>query len=76
MRCEGCKREETINLVDGRKVCNYCPAWLVECEARHLLGLPLHKRRERLDARSKTRGEASVNKLKEVMAAVHKRNKK
>lgn len=76
MRCQECKREETINLVDGRKVCNYCPEWLIECEARHLLGLPLHKRREQLDARSKTRGTTAVESLKKVMSDIHARRKK
>jgi hypothetical protein len=76
MRCEGCTREETINLVDGRKVCNYCPAWLVECEARYLLGLPLHKRKEQLEERSKKRGEASINKLKDIMSQIFTRSKK
>jgi len=75
-RCNGCHREESVNLVSGKRVCNYCPEWQLECEARHLLRYPLQKRRELLDARLKQRGKASVDKLKDVMAQVFARHKK
>lgn len=76
MRCTDCSKEESVTLISGQKVCNYCPAWREECEARYLLGLPLHKRREQLFVRLKSRGEQGVSKLKEVMREIHARNRK
>lgn len=67
--------ERDVTLVDGTVVSNYSREWMLECEARHLLTLPLWKRRENLDALEKKRGVVSVNKLKEVMAAVHAKRK-
>jgi len=75
-RCHGCHREESVNLVDGKRVCNYCPEWRLECEARQLLRYPLQKRRELLDARLKPRGKKGVEELKEVMAKVFARQRK
>jgi hypothetical protein len=49
---------------------------MIECEARHLLTLPLWKRREELDAREKKRGVKSVEQLKAVMASIHTKRKK
>lgn len=66
-RCNGCTREETVRLVDGRKVCNYCEDWRNECEARHLLRYPLSQRQDMLEERLKKRGEVHANKLKEAM---------
>ena len=75
-RCDGCTRETKVTLHDGRQVCNYCPEWMIETEARHLLTLKLDKRREALSARVAKRGEASVEILKARMSAIHAHNKK
>lgn len=77
--CTKCARMETGDLVklhDGRRVCNYCPAWLLECEARHLLRQPLKDRRAALVEREKKRGVPAVNELKVVMAAIHAKARK
>lgn len=67
--------EKDVALHDGTIVSNYSRKWMMECEARHLLTLPLWKRREQLDAMEKKRGVVSVNKTKEVMQALHAKRK-
>ena len=62
-----CDRLKTIILVDGEAVCDYCPAHALECEARHLLGYSLSKRRLALKERLPHRGEKGVQNLKDVM---------
>jgi hypothetical protein len=69
MEYEGCKRDKTARLSDGRMVCTWCRAWMIECEARYLLAMPLEARREALAAREKVRG--SVNELKSAMERLH-----
>jgi len=76
MRCKDCSKEESVALISGRRVCNFCPEWREECEARYLLGLPLHKRREQLFVRLKSRGEQGVARLKDVMREIHARRTK
>lgn len=76
LKCEGCSREKSIPLVSGSTCCGYCPEWLHECEARHLLGLPLQKRREALDARLKPRGTQAVELLKAKMTEIFNARKK
>lgn len=74
MTCLGCQRCEDgpmVKLIDGRQVCNICPDWKLECEARQLLALPLAKRRATLDGFERARGKASVDELRAVMTAVH-----
>lgn len=68
--------EIDVTLHDGRVVGSWSREWMIECEARHLLTLPLWKRREELDAREKKRGIKSVEQLKAVMASIHTRRKK
>ena len=68
--------EIDVTLHDGRVVGSWSSEWMLECEARHLLTLPLWKRREELDAREKKRGIKSVEQLKAVMASIHTRRKK
>lgn len=68
--------EIDVTLHDGRVVGSWSREWMIECEARHLLTLPLWKRREELDAREKKRGVKSVEQLKVVMASIHTRRKK
>jgi hypothetical protein len=50
-------------------VCTWCRAWLVECEARYLLAMPLYARRQALAAREAARG--SVEDLKAAMERLH-----
>jgi hypothetical protein len=69
MECEGCERDKTARLSDGRVVCTWCRAWLIECEARYLLEMPLEARREALAAREAVRG--SVEELKDAMERLH-----
>jgi hypothetical protein len=68
--------EIDVTLHDGRVVGSWSREWMIECEAKHLLTLPLWKRREELDAREKKRGVKSVEQLKAVMASIHTRRKK
>lgn len=67
--------EIQVTLHDGRVVGSWSQDWLLECEARHLLGLPLAERRQALLARFKLRGEASVNALKMRMLSIHSKRK-
>jgi len=67
--CDKCKRTKTALLSDGRTVCTWCRDWMVECEARHLLAMPLAERRDGLAALEQKRG--SVEKLKAVMVLIH-----
>jgi hypothetical protein len=68
--------EIDVTLHDGRVVGSWSREWMLECEAMHLLTLPLWKRREELDAREKKRGVKSVEQLKAVMASIHTKRKK
>ncbi len=68
--------EIDVTLHDGRVVGSWSREWMIECEAKHLLTLPLWKRREELDVREKKRGVKSVEQLKAVMASIHTRRKK
>jgi hypothetical protein len=70
------KYEIDVTLHDGRVVGSWSRDWMLECEARHLLTLPLWKRRDELDVREKRRGIKSVEQLKAVMASIHTRRKK
>ena len=67
--CAACERPLTITLSDGRPACTYCPCWMIDCEARHLLSMPLKQRREALAAREAKRG--SVDALKAAMSRIH-----
>lgn len=72
--CLGCQRCESgpmVTLISGRQVCDYCPEWKTECEARDLLQMPLEKRRNALGKREQERGKASTDQLRAVMTAVH-----
>jgi len=62
-----------VTLRDGSTVCSSCPEWLIECEARHLLSMPLAERRAELANRQKKRGVAAVEALKNVMLDLHGR---
>lgn len=65
-----CPRPQTARLADGRTVCTWCRWWLIECEARHLLTLPLAERRQALDARQAKRGD--IADLQTAMRHLHR----
>lgn len=72
--CLGCQRCESgpmVTLISGCQVCDFCPEWKIECEARDLLKMPLEPRRKALADREQKRGKASVDNLRSVMTAVH-----
>jgi hypothetical protein len=69
MECEGCKRDKSARLSDGRMVCTWCRDWLIECEARYLMAMPLTERRAAISARDAARG--SVDALKDAMKRIH-----
>lgn len=64
-----------VTLHDGRNVCNTCPEWREECEARELLALPLMERRERLSERDIKRGQAETDELRDRMSRIHSQGK-
>jgi uncharacterized hydantoinase/oxoprolinase family protein len=70
------KYEIDVTLHDGRVVGSWSRKWMTECEARHLLTMPLWKRRDELEERTKKRGAKSVEQLKAVMASMHAQRKK
>ena len=81
MTCAGCNQLELDpgkTLIDGSVVCSDCPAWRLECEARHVVNLPsIEARRAHLDYRtrkSKAAGEelrALVGKLWSMRKTVY-----
>lgn len=71
------KWEIQVTLHDGRVVGSWSREWLIECEAMHLLRMPLQKRREALAARDQKRGVKATDELRAVMRSIHecKKNK-
>jgi len=69
--CQKCEDGPVVTLIDGRTVCNTCPDWRNECEARYLLDMPLSLRQESLARRSNLRGADAVGKLKAALTALH-----
>lgn len=67
--------EVSVTLHDGRIVGSWSREWLIECEAKHLLTLPLWKRRDELEERTKKRGARAVEELKKIMASIHAQRK-
>ena len=67
--CIGCQRlnDELVNLIQlstGRRVCSYCPEWMIETEAKELLSLPLKQRQRLLLIKEAARGPESIKILK------------
>lgn len=77
MTCLGCQRlenkDQCVTLASGAVVCTYCPAWLIETEARELLAMPKAKRIEELRKRELKRG--NVDALKKAMTDVFNKRK-
>jgi hypothetical protein len=76
MTCLGCQRCETdpmVTLIDGRKVCSYCPDWRLECEARQVAAMAaLEQRRAYMVEAQKKRGQAAYLELARVVSVVFK----
>lgn len=70
-----CDRERTKVMPDGTLVCSWCLQWMLACEARHLLGLPLMQRRIQLDLRDLKRGETATDQLRKMMVDLHQESK-
>ena len=66
-----CKDRSIVTLRNGKIVCNYCPDWLFECEARH--ALKLQDKRQYLNNVAKKRGDAAAFALREEMLAIQKK---
>ena len=62
--------EIQVKLHDGRMVGSWSREWLIECEALHLLSLPLQDRRKALEDREKKRGVKATNELRNVMRSI------
>lgn len=77
MTCLGCQRlenaDQCVTLASGAVVCTYCPAWLIETEARELLAMPKAKRIEELRKRELKRG--NVDALKKAMTDIFNQRK-
>lgn len=75
MMCVGCSRlesgEKLHTLHTGRAVCDYCPDWIMECEAVELLRMPLDARRKVMAAFSDKRGHDGMDALKERLKSIH-----
>lgn len=70
-----CDRPKDQRLVDGSLVCCYCRRWMLECEARYLLKMPLAQRRAELARRQPLR-EGAVETLKQTMQEIFMYKKK
>lgn len=66
------KYEIEVQLHDGRTVGSWSEEWRLECEAKHLLAMPLAKRRQALEVRVAKRGQPAIDRLKDVMASMHR----
>ena len=73
MECLGCNLIDIAPVVlrDGRTVCNKCRAWMLECEARQVLSMPLAKRQMHLVLVERARGKAGADRLKNEIMIQH-----
>lgn len=85
MTCTGrCFRQTAVTLVSGQQVCNECPLWMTECEARRVLrdypDEPVWKGKTKIKPSKAdylagvkaARGMVGYNALRGAMVAVHK----
>lgn len=72
MSCLGCNLIESapVELLDKRTVCNTCPDWRMECEAREVLKMPLEDRREYLTGVDARRGKQAGDELRAAITAM------
>ncbi len=69
--CQRCEEGPVVTLHDGRVVCDTCPDWRAECEARYVLNMPgKKKRREYLERIGKKRGATARAELERVIKLV------
>lgn len=71
--CAVCNQQhdgKPVTLITGKTVCDYSEAWRVECEARHILRMPLGDRRMLLVEIEKRRGAKATAELKSIMRVV------
>lgn len=65
--CQRCEMPETkmVTLHSGQNVCNDCPEWLLECEARHWIDIAKNRKswQEKKLELIRKRGIESVNRL-------------
>lgn len=86
VRCQG-RPTSSVTLVDGRQVCNECPDWMIECEARLVLSTypdePVWKGKTKIKPSKSdylagvkaARGMVGYNALRGAMVAVYKKAK-
>lgn len=70
------KFETQVQLHTGETVGSWSREWMIECEAKHLLKMPLARRRTALWEREDKRGKESVDELKAVMLSIHQHKNK
>ena len=88
MTCTGrCFRQAAVTLVSGQQVCNECPLWMTECEARRVLrdypDEPVWKGKTKIKPSKAdylagvkaARGMSGYNALRGAMVAVHRAGK-
>ena len=81
--CEGCATGPIVTTHDGRQVCNFCPDWKLECEARQVLSdfpdkaviksrrvVKMSKANYLLEVRN-ARGENAYQALRDMMMTLH-----
>ena len=77
MTCLGCQRCETgpmVTLISGQQVCNYCPDWRLECEARYVASMEtLRERREYLQHVQQKRGSEAYLELAGLVKQIWER---
>lgn len=64
-------KDELIELIDGRFVRRDAEQWRHECEARYILSLPFHLRRQYLADIEAKRGVEASDALKDTMMKMH-----
>lgn len=84
MTCQDCTRDKSKTLINGSQACTWCEAWRMECEAAWILKtFPTTRRskhhpltvRDWLEQLQRSRGAGHVARLREVMAALWRRNR-
>jgi hypothetical protein len=64
-----------VTLHNGQVVSSWSEDWRLECEAMHVLDLPKNKRAGYLNKVEDERGKQAVDKLKEIILAIHNKRK-
>ena len=70
MECLGCELTNVVTLSDGKTVCNTCPAYRLECEAKNVLSKPLEQRKAYLEKVEEKRGKAGCDELKAAISEI------